>query len=547
MGIAPVMEFEANEAEPKEFSIEQFLAIEQSKDLLRFTTAGSVDDGKSTLIGRLLYDSKNVYEDHVRSVTRTQGAAAASIDFAQLTDGLRAEREQGITIDVAYRYFSTARRKFIIADTPGHEQYTRNMATGASTASLAIILVDARKGILNQSRRHAYIASLLGIPRVIAAINKMDLVSYSQEVFDRISKSFADLAARVGLLNVEVIPISALEGDNVVHASTNMPWYAGPTLLEYLETVPVARESALAFRLPVQRVIRPHQNFRGFAGQIAAGTVRRGDYVVALPSGHTSRIQSIVTFDGELESASAPLSITVTLEDERDISRGDVIAAAAAAPPQASNHFEASMVWLHEQPLQAGRRYLLKHTSQTIPARVRSIRHRIDIETLDPHAAVILDLNGIGVVEVETDRPLLADLYTESRATGSFILIDPASNATVGAGMIRHILTSTVTNTGQPPSCILLANSALATQVEQRLLDLGTPVVRTRVRDRNVWIALLRAGVTVLVENDQDPTSIITAKFESEELSAEEVTNNSLDAIVQKLRHGRNPSQEEQA
>ena len=546
MGIAPVMEFEANEAEPKEFSIEQFLAIEQSKDLLRFTTAGSVDDGKSTLIGRLLYDSKNVYEDHVRSVTRTQGAAAASIDFAQLTDGLRAEREQGITIDVAYRYFSTARRKFIIADTPGHEQYTRNMATGASTASLAIILVDARKGILNQSRRHAYIASLLGIPRVIAAINKMDLVSYSQEVFDRLSKSFADLAARVGLLNVEVIPISALEGDNVVHASTNMPWYAGPTLLEYLETVPVARESALAFRLPIQRVIRPHQNFRGFAGQIAAGTVRRGDYVVALPSGHTSRIQSIVTFDGELESASAPLSITVTLEDERDISRGDVIAA-AAAPPQASNHFEASMVWLHEQPLQAGRRYLLKHTSQTIPARVRSIRHRIDIETLDPHAAVTLDLNGIGVVEVETDRPLLADLYTESRATGSFILIDPASNATVGAGMIRHILTSTVTNTGQPLSCILLANSALATQVEQRLLDLGTPVVRTRVRDRNVWIALLRAGVTVLVENDQDPTSIITAKFESEELSAEEVTNNSLDAIVQKLRHGRNPSQEEQA
>ena len=546
MGIAPVMEFEANEAEPKEFSIEQFLAIEQSKDLLRFTTAGSVDDGKSTLIGRLLYDSKNVYEDHVRSVTRTQGAAAASIDFAQLTDGLRAEREQGITIDVAYRYFSTARRKFIIADTPGHEQYTRNMATGASTANLAIILVDARKGILNQSRRHAYIASLLGIPRVIAAINKMDLVSYSQEVFDRLSKSFADLAARVGLLNVEVIPISALEGDNVVHASTNMPWYAGPTLLEYLETVPVARESALAFRLPVQRVIRPHQNFRGFAGQIAAGTVRRGDRIVALPSGHTSRIQSIVTFDGELESASAPLSITVTLEDERDISRGDVIAA-VDTPPQAANHFEASMVWLHEQPLQAGRRYLLKHTSQTIPARVRSIRHRIDIETLYPHAAVTLDLNGIGVVEVETDRPLLADLYTESRATGSFILIDPSSNATVGAGMIRHILTSTVTNTGQPLPRILLANSGLATQVEQRLLDLGTPVVRTRVQDRNVWIALLRAGVTVLVENDQDPTSIVTAKFESEELSAEEVTNNSLDAIVQKLRHGRNPSQEEQA
>ncbi|MFY9935907.1 MAG: GTP-binding protein, partial [Silvibacterium sp.] len=282
------------------FSIEDFLEAEKVKDLLRFTTAGSVDDGKSTLIGRLLYDSRNVYEDHVRAVTRSHGTAAAAIDFAQLTDGLRAEREQGITIDVAYRYFSTARRKFIIADTPGHEQYTRNMATGASTADLAIILIDARKGVLTQTRRHAYIASLLGIPHVIAAINKMDLVNYSEEVFFQLSRDFADLASRVGLRSFDAVPISALEGDNVVHAGHNMPWYIGPALLEYLESVPVERATIdLAFRLPVQRVVRPDQNFRGFAGQITAGTIRRGDPVVILPSGHTSRIQSIVTFDGE--------------------------------------------------------------------------------------------------------------------------------------------------------------------------------------------------------------------------------------------------------
>jgi len=486
------------------FSIEDFLEVEQAKDLLRFTTAGSVDDGKSTLIGRLLYDSRNVYEDHVRAVTRSHGTgngtATAAIDFAQLTDGLRAEREQGITIDVAYRYFSTARRKFIIADTPGHEQYTRNMATGASTADLAIILIDARKGVLTQTRRHAYIASLLGIPRVVAAINKMDLVDYSEEVFLQLSHDFAHLAARVGLHSCETIPISALEGDNVVHVGENMPWYIGPTLLEYLESVPVERAKAdLAFRLPVQRVIRPNQNFRGFAGQIAAGTIRRGDPVVVLPSGFSSRIQSIVTFDGELESAAAPLSVTVTLEDERDISRGDLIAAAEAQPAVA-NHFEASIVWLSAQPLETGRRYLLKHTSQTVPARVRSIRHKINIETLDPQAAVTLDLNAIGVIEIETDRPIIADLYSESRATGSFILIDPASNATVGAGMIRHILTTTVTNTtGQAPR-IVLGNDELLAPLEQRLLDLGYPVVRTRVQDKNIWRALHHAGVIALVE-----------------------------------------------
>jgi sulfate adenylyltransferase large subunit len=530
MSTAPIAETETVETR---LSIEEFLAVEQAKDLLRFTTAGSVDDGKSTLIGRLLYDSKNVYEDHVRAVTRTQGSAAAAIDFAQLTDGLRAEREQGITIDVAYRYFSTARRKFIIADTPGHEQYTRNMATGASTADLAIILIDARKGILNQSRRHAYIASLLGIPRVIAAINKMDLMGYSEDVFVDLSHAFSNLAGRVGLRSFEVIPISALEGDNVVHAGSHMPWYAGPTLLEYLESVPVARESAaLALRLPVQRVIRPNQNFRGFAGQIAAGTVRRGDRIVALPSGHTSRIQSIVTFDGELESATAPLSITVTLEDERDISRGDLIAT-ADAPPQVANHFEASMVWLHAQPLEIDRRYLLKHTSQTVPARVRFIRHSINIETLDPQAAGALELNAIGLIEVETDRPILADLYNESRATGSFILIDPVSNATVGAGMIRHILTSAVTNTAAGRPRIVLAGADVVAQLEQRVVALGHPVVRTLTQDQKIWHALQEAGVITLVERDQTEVQLVDAS-----LNLEEVKDDSIEAIVQALGFG---------
>ncbi|MFZ0663906.1 MAG: sulfate adenylyltransferase subunit CysN [Acidobacteriaceae bacterium] len=513
--------------EQAEFEIEAFLEAERSKDLLRFSTAGSVDDGKSTLIGRLLYDSRNVYEDHVRAITRSGGGtASSSIDFALLTDGLRAEREQGITIDVAYRFFSTSRRKFIIADTPGHEQYTRNMATGASTADLAVILVDARKGILTQSRRHAYIASLLGIPRVVAAINKMDLMDYSEEVFRKLSLDFGELAARVGLRSFEAIPVSALEGDNVVHRSKRMPWYSGPALLEYLENVEVASaNSGSAFRMPVQRVIRPHQNFRGFAGQIAVGTVYPGDRIVALPSGRTSRVESIVTFDGNLDSASAPLSVTLTLEDELDISRGDLIAV-ADAPPAVTNHFEASVVWLHARPLALGRRYLLKHASHIVPARVRSVRHRIDMETLDLEAATALELNGIGVIEIETDQPVLADLYEESRATGSFILIDPASNATVGAGMIREILTTAASHAEEQAPPIVLVRRELAAQLEQRLLELAYPVVRTQVQDRSIWRALHEAGVVVLVEVEQ-PAQIVSREFHPEP-----VADASLDGLL---------------
>jgi sulfate adenylyltransferase subunit 1 len=514
------------------FQIEDFLEAEQTKDLLRFSTAGSVDDGKSTLIGRLLYDSRNVYEDHVRSVTRAAtGTASSSIDFALLTDGLRAEREQGITIDVAYRFFSTARRKFIIADTPGHEQYTRNMATGASTADLAIILVDARKGILTQSRRHAYIAALLGIPRVVAAINKMDLVDYSEAVFRQLSHDFAALAARGGLRSFDAIPVSALEGDNVVHRSERMPWYDGPALLEYLENVELASANGnAAFRLPVQRVIRPDQNFRGFAGQIAAGTVRPGDRIVALPSGRTSRVESIVTFDGNLDSATAPLSVTLTLEDELDISRGDMIAV-ADAPPALTNHFGASIVWLHAQPLALHRRYLLKHASHVVPARVRSIRHRIDIETLEPQPATTLDLNGIGTIEVATDRPILADLYSENRATGSFILIDPATNATVGAGMIRQVLASAAA-TEQPPR-IALAGRELIAELEARLLELDYPVVRTRVQDQSLWRALHDTGAVILVETDE-PARVLSHDFTPQPVAdASAVT--SVDALLAAL------------
>ncbi len=449
------------------FSMEDFLAAEQAKQLVRFSTAGSVDDGKSTLIGRLLYDSQNVYEDHVRAVTKAATThVPAAIDFAQLTDGLRAEREQGITIDVAYRYFSTTHRKFIIADTPGHEQYTRNMATGASTADVAIILIDARKGILTQSRRHAYIASLLGTRHVIAAVNKMDLVGHSEEVFLTLRHAMQELAAKLGISALNAIPISALNGDNVVDRGTNMPWYQGPTLLQYLETVPIGDDLANApFRLPIQRVIRPDQDYRGFAGQIAAGSVWPGDRVIALPSGRTSRVASITTFDGDLKKAIAPMSIALTLEDELDISRGDMLAAAHQPPTVASN-FKAALVWMNADPLDSAKTYLLKHTSQTVKARITHIENRINMQTLEPEPAATLELNSIGLVQVETTRPLFLDLYTEQRRTGSFILIDAATNATVAAGMVREIL-SAPTAAIKSPLLIAIENALTAAGVTE--------------------------------------------------------------------------------
>ncbi|HEY0796192.1 MAG TPA: sulfate adenylyltransferase subunit CysN [Acidisarcina sp.] len=506
-----------------DFSIAEFLRTEQAKDLLRFSTAGSVDDGKSTLIGRLLYDSQNVYEDHVRAVTRTQGEGrVASIDFALLTDGLRAEREQGITIDVAYRYFSTARRKFIIADTPGHEQYTRNMATGASTADLAIILVDARKGILVQSRRHAFIASLLGIRHVVAAINKMDLVDYSESVFEGHKRDLLALADRLGIADLVCIPVSALEGDNVVKRSAAMPWYAGPSLLEHLESVPLHEQNQDApFRMAVQRVIRPHQNFRGFAGQIASGAIHPGDTIVALPSGRTSRVQSISTFDGELDVATAPLSITLTLEDELDISRGDLISA-ADTPPISATRVEASVVWLNSEPLDTAKTLLLKHTTQTVKARVAAVQHKVNIHTLDEEPATTLAMNEIGVLEVESITPLFVDAYNQNRVTGSFILIDPMSNATVGAGMIRRVLAagsaadfdSDLSSQWTHGAAIILvdAETGVPAALESALLFHGCAVGRTRVRRPEVWRAMFQAGLITIVEREgAGPMEILTS------------------------------------
>jgi sulfate adenylyltransferase subunit 1 len=418
-------------------TFDSFLQQELKKDLLRFTTAGSVDDGKSTLIGRLLHDAKGVYEDQLASVKKSKvNRSTGLIDFSLLTDGLRAEREQGITIDVAYRYFATARRRFIIADTPGHEQYTRNMATGASTANLAIILVDATKGLLPQTRRHSYIASLLGIPNLVAAINKMDLVDYREDVFSELREDFLNLAAQLGISSALCIPVSATEGDNIVEASTKTPWYEGPTLLEYLETVPV-REAATteSLRFPVQLVIRPDSTFRGFAGQIAEGEVRVGDPIVALPSGKTTSVRSIVTFAGNLDSAGPGESVTLELADEIDISRGDMLVSPASRPT-ASTSFAATIVWMSEKPLVVGHSYLAKHTTRSVKARVTNVRHRVNVNTLTHEPARDLDMNGIAVVDVETSQALFFDLYNESRSTGSFILIDPISNATVAAGMI---------------------------------------------------------------------------------------------------------------
>ncbi|MBI1786561.1 MAG: sulfate adenylyltransferase subunit CysN [Acidobacteria bacterium] len=467
--------------------IEEFLRLNEEKELLRLSTAGSVDDGKSTLIGRLLFDSKGVYEDQIASARKASvNQSAGPLDFSLLTDGLRAEREQGITIDVAYRYFSTPRRKFIIADTPGHEQYTRNMATGASTAHLAVILIDARNGVLPQSRRHAYIASLLGIPRVVAAVNKMDLMEFRQEVFERIREEFAGFCRRLEIRDPEFIPISALLGDNVVEKSANTPWYAGPSLLEYLETVPIPHAGNLAdFRFPVQTVIRPDQDFRGFAGQIASGVVRAGDAVMVLPSGRASRVASIATYDGDLRRAWAPMAVTLCLEDEIDISRGDMLVHPRNVP-QVGRHIEAQVVWMNARPLRTRHPYLIKHTTHVVKGTVAEIHHKVDVNTLDPAPAAELELNEIGAITLETHRPLFFDAYARNRVTGSFILIDPMSNETVGAGMIRqaaqtaHEAEGPVTTAereeryGHRAATVWLAGSLeLAGAVERKLFDRG--------------------------------------------------------------------------
>ncbi len=424
--------------------IEAYLQQHERKSLLRFITCGSVDDGKSTLIGRLLYDSKMIFEDQLAALqadSKRVGTQGQAIDFALLVDGLAAEREQGITIDVAYRFFATEKRKFIVADTPGHEQYTRNMVTGASTADLAVILIDARKGVLTQTRRHSYLAHLIGIKNIVLAVNKMDLVDYSQSVFAAIVADYAAFAQSIGISGFTAIPISGFNGDTITARSANMPWYDGPTLIDHLEQVEINAAAALAkpFRLPVQWVNRPNLDFRGFSGLIASGTIRKGDAVRILPSGKTSTVSRIVTLDGELEEAIAGQSITLCLADEVDCSRGDVIAA-AAVPPEAANQFEASLVWMDDDPLHVGRSYWLKLGTQMVSATVQQPKYTVNVNTMEHLAAKTLELNAIGVAELATDKPLVFETYAENAALGGFILIDKISNHTVAAGMLHFAL-----------------------------------------------------------------------------------------------------------
>ncbi len=415
----------------------------QHKSLLRFITCGSVDDGKSTLIGRLLYESKMIFEDQFAALERDSrkvGTRGADIDFALLVDGLAAEREQGITIDVAYRFFSTEKRKFIVADTPGHEQYTRNMVTGASTADLAVVLIDARKGVLVQTRRHSYLVSLLGIRHVVLAINKMDLMQYSQEVYDRILADYREFAARIGLTDITPIPMSAVGGDNIIEHGANMPWFRGPTLMQHLESVDVGDDLPdKPFRLPVQWVNRPNLDFRGFAGQIASGTVKVGDKLRVLPSGRESSVERIVTAGGDISEAVAGQSITLTLTSEVDASRGDVLAA-ADSPPETANQFESTVVWMHDDPMLQGRAYLMKIGARTVSATVMPLKYRINVHTLEHVAAEKLELNDIGVCELELDRSIAFEPYARDRTLGGFILIDRMTNNTVGAGMINFSL-----------------------------------------------------------------------------------------------------------
>ena len=447
--------------EDKKIDIKAFLDADEKKDLLRLLTAGSVDDGKSTLIGRLLFDSKKLYEDQLsaleRDSKRVGNAGAGEIDYALLLDGLKAEREEGITIDVAYRYFSTNQRKFIIADTPGHEQYTRNMITGGSTANLAIILVDARNGIITQTRRHTFLVSLLGIKHIVLAVNKMDLVDFDENVFNTISDQYLELATRLGIDDVTCFPISAKMGDNVVEKSENAPWYKGTSLLQFLETVPIHRDRNMTnFRFPVQYVLRPNLDFRGFCGKVASGVVRKGDEVVALPSMKRSRVKSIVTYEGELEYAFCPQSVTICLEDEIDISRGEMIVRPDDLP-NVGRSFETMLVWMDEEPMDRSKQFFLKHNTNTTRATLDSIQYRVDVNTMEQFPGKDFQLNEIGCVRITTAKTLFFDSYKDNRATGAFILIDPITNNTSAVGMIVRPLQEDETQQEDVPTLNLPA------------------------------------------------------------------------------------------
>lgn len=506
--------------------IDAYLDQHERKELLRFITCGSVDDGKSTLIGRLFYDSKLIYEDQLASLEEDSikhGTTGGGFDPALFTDGLKDEREQGITIDVAYRYFSTAKRKFIIADTPGHVQYTRNMATGASTANLAVILVDARNGVVEQTKRHSFIVTLLGIKHILVAINKMDLVDYDQEVYDQIRSDYRDFAARLDIPDLHFIPISALRGDNVVDHSENMPWYKGQTMLSFLDSVYIGSDRNLRdLRIPVQYVNRPHLNFRGYCGTIASGIVRRGDEILVLPSRKSSKVKQIVTYDGELDEAFAPMSVTLTLEDQIDVTRGDMIVRTGNVP-KLQQKLDAFVVWMSDEPLVPGKQYLFKQTTKSVTGTIERLRYRVDVNTLHSQDAPALRLNEIGRCQIKLDEPWAFDGYQRNRGTGSFIIIDRISNLTVGGGMIYdrqtseqrgdhwdkepeseslHHRSSHVSEEerqarfGQKPVSLLITGlpgagkSTTAYAVERRLFDLGRAAV---VMDgQNVRLGLSR-------------------------------------------------------
>mgnify|MGYP001329846081 CR=1 FL=1 len=439
----------SHQSELIETNIDAYLEQHENKELLRFLTCGSVDDGKSTLIGRLLHDSKMIYEDQLESISSDSskyGTTGEKVDLALLVDGLQAEREQGITIDVAYRYFSTAKRKFIIADTPGHEQYTRNMATGASTCDLAVILIDARHGVMTQTRRHSYIASLLGIKHIVVAVNKMDLEGFSEEVYNHIKSDYLNFSEKLGMTDVQFVPMSALEGDNVVNRSERCDWYTGPTLMEILENAPVMAERNFEdFRFPVQYVNRPHLNFRGYCGTIVSGIVKVGDGVKVLPSGKKSKIKSIVTFDGDLQEAFVGQAVTITLEDEIDVSRGDMIVHSADKVEQ-TNHLEAHPVWMNEDAGEPGKEYLFKFASKLVSGHIDNLEYRVDVNTQEHKPADKLQLNDIAVSELSFSQSVVVDAYPNHRMSGSFIVIDRLTNLTVGAGMVIEGLRRTKTS-----------------------------------------------------------------------------------------------------
>ncbi|SDY02764.1 sulfate adenylyltransferase subunit CysN [Acinetobacter kyonggiensis] len=515
-----------------------YLKQHENKDLLRFLTCGNVDDGKSTLIGRLLYDSKLIYEDQLQAVTRDSkkvGTTGDAPDLALLVDGLQAEREQGITIDVAYRYFSTEKRKFIIADTPGHEQYTRNMATGASTCDLAIILIDARYGVQTQTRRHTYIASLLGIKNIVVAINKMDLVEFSETRFNEIQTEYAGFVAQLGdrkPSNIIFTPISALNGDNVVNVSEHTPWYKGETLMGTLESIQINRDTAKRdFRFPVQYVNRPNLDFRGFAGTIALGEINVGDKVVALPSGKSSTVKEIVTFDGNLEHAFAGQAVTLTLNDEIDVSRGNMLVRADQGVPAISRSVKATVVWMADQPLVLGKLYNLKVGTQTVPAKVTAINFRTNVNTLEQMHVDHLDLNAIANVTVEFDAPVVFDRYQDSRYTGSFIFIDRLNNVTIGAGMVEESVewsahSNPVTaedraaRLGQKPASITVSNKALenAQALESLLLQQGIVAIAKADLDA-AQVALLRETGIAVITTVTEGTDVAFTQDAVEELA----------------------------